>query len=256
MTFALRARLLAQCFMCVGLLSLCFARDARALAVPELRSHVNDLAGLLNGTERQALEFKLMSHEQSSGQQFVLLIVPSLEDEVLEDFSIKVVEKWKLGQKKTDNGLLVLIARDEHKARVEVGYGLEGDITDAFSSALIREVIAPAFRQGAYGAGLDRAFDMLIAKAGGKAVDMPQQQAQRGRKGSAPFPWFILGIALFMLISRFFPGNRSRRRGSNFIWFGGLGGGGGGGGWGSGGGGGWGGGGGGGFGGGGASGDW
>jgi uncharacterized protein len=230
-----------------------WSSTAAALEVPALRARVNDLAGLLAPDQAHALEAKLASHEEASGQQFVLLAVPSLEGDPIEDFSIRAVEKWKLGQKKVDDGLLMLVARDDRKLRIEVGYGLEGEIPDAFASAVIREVLTPAFKRGAYAEGIDQAFDLLIAKGRGIAVTPPKRRARES--ASDVFPFFVLGLVLLTALSKFLPGNR-RRRGRHLGWYGGFGGGGfGGGGFGGGGGGGFGGGGGG-FGGGGASGNW
>ena len=234
------------------------AGTACALEVPALTGHVNDLAGLLTPDEQQALESKLSTHEEATKQQFALLIIPSLEGEVIEDFSIRVVEKTKLGQKKIDDGLLMLVAVDDHKLRIEVGYGLEGEVPDAFASAVIREVLQPAFRQQAYAAGINKAFDLLLAKGNGIAVVVPKRQVRH--HASEGFPFLLLVIIAFIVLSKL---SRGRHGGgalgfiSGFL-LGGGGRGGGGGGWGGGGGGGggWGGGGGGGFGGGGASGDW
>src|SRR5262245_10271229 len=108
------------------------ALPARALDVPPLGARVNDAAQLLSASERAALEAKLAAYEAQSGQQFVLVTVPSLEGDPIEDFSIRVAEKWKIGQRGKDDGLIVVVARDDRKMRIEVGYGLEGDVTDVF----------------------------------------------------------------------------------------------------------------------------
>jgi len=227
---------------------------ALALDVPPLRGHVNDLAGLLSAGERQALEAKLTSHEEATGQQLALLTIKSLEGQALETYAIDVAEKWKLGRKKQDDGLIMLIAVDDRKMRIEVGYGLEGDIPDAFASSLIREVMQPAFRGGQFGAGIDRSFDLLMARARGEAVPAPQPKpkpkARRVTGLSAVVPLIVFGLFFLNLV---FGLGRGRRHGP--VFFGGGGGGFGGGGFGGGGGGGFSGGGGG-FGGGGASGDW
>jgi uncharacterized protein len=225
---------------------------AWALEVPQLRARVNDLANVLAPDQARALELKLETHEQATGQQFVLLTVPSLEGDPIEDFSIRVVEQWKLGQKKVDDGLLMIVAPNDRKLRIEVGYGLEGQVPDAFAAAVIREVLTPAFRRGAYAEGIDQAFDLLIAKGRGIAVAPPKRKPRES--ASDVFPFVVLGFVLLIALSKFLPGNR-RRRGRHFGWYGGgfggfgggFGGGGGGGGFGGGGGG---------FGGGGASGNW
>ncbi len=248
---------------CVALAVAFAAVGARALDVPELSARVNDYAGLLDPAHQTALESKLATYEQATGHQFALLTVPSLEGDPIEDFSIRVVEKWKLGAKGRDDGLLMIVAPNDRKVRIEVGYGLEGEITDAFSAGVIREVLAPAFRAGRYDDGIDRAFDLLMAKGRGIAVGLPRQPASE--RFASVFPLLVFGfVGILILISIFRggggPGMRRRRGGFVFLpgGFGGRGGGFGGGfgGGGFGGGGGGFGGGGGGFGGGGASGDW
>ncbi|MEO6599692.1 MAG: TPM domain-containing protein, partial [Polyangiaceae bacterium] len=104
---------------------------AFALDVPPLVAHVNDTAGMLSEGERAQLEAQLTEYEHKTGRQFALLTIPTLDGDALESFSIRVVEAWKLGQKGKDSGLLLLVVQKEHKLRIEVGYGLEGTVTDA-----------------------------------------------------------------------------------------------------------------------------
>jgi uncharacterized protein len=206
-----------------------------------LQAQVNDLAGMLDPAQAQALESKLASYERATGHQFALLIVPTLDGEVIEDFAVRAFESWKLGDKKRDDGLLLVVARDDRKLRIEVGYGLEGELTDIFCAQVIRDVIAPAFREGRPGDGLDRAFDLLMAKAQGIAVGVPKPRARGGSSVSAGFVIFV--VIMLLIFSRFGGGGgggRRRRGGLLFLpgSFGGGGGwGGGGGGWGGGGGG-------------------
>jgi uncharacterized protein len=241
-----------------------FARD-----VPTLRGHVNDTADMLSQTAEQQLEQRLSDYEQRTQHQFALLTVDSLEGDALEDFSLRVVEAWKLGQKGKDDGLLLLIVKGDRKLRIEVGYGLEGDVTDAFSSQVIRNVLTPALRAGNAEQGIEKAFDALMHKAAGEAV--PESAVapppRRSGKSSGVALFGLLFFLLPFLLPLFLRG-RGRRTGFLIGGLGGWGGGGwggggwggGGGGWGGGGGGGggggWGGGGGGGFGGGGSSGSW
>ena len=219
---------------------------------------MNDLAGLLSAGERAALEAKLEAYERESGQQFVLLTVPSLEGDPLEDFSIRVAERWKVGRKGKDDGLILIVAAQDRKMRIEVGYGLEGDLPDAFAAQVIRNTLTPAFRAQAFAQGINAAFDQLIARASGKPPPEPERREERRpvvRKSSRFAP--ILFAVLLLLFLGGGGGGRRRRRGiSPIFMLGGLGGGSRGGFGGGGGGGGFGGGGGGGFGGGGASGSW
>jgi uncharacterized protein len=264
----LRALLAALALLVVSL-------PALAREVPNLVARVNDQAGLLSSEQATALEARLASYEQKTGHQFVVLTIDSLEGDPLEDFSIRTVEKWKLGRKKVDDGLLLLVVKRERKVRIEVGYGLEGSIPDAVSSRVIRRVITPAFRSGDYVGGIERALNALMQADTGETPPPAPPEAGRG-PGRAPWYFLLLLFLPFgfiVLWRRFFGGGGPRGGGYGGGRYGGYGalgglgglGGGGFGGGGFGGGGGWGGGGGGGggfsgggggFGGGGASGSW
>ena len=255
----LQARPLLWLLRAACVLLLVFPRAAFALDVPALTGHVNDTAGMLSDGERAGLEQQLSEYERKTGRQFALLTIDSLQGDALESFSIRVVEAWKLGQKGKDSGLLLLVVKADHKLRVEVGYGLEGTVTDAFSSRVIRNVLVPAMRAGQVAAGLGQAFDLLMRQAAGEDPPAPEGAADQepAERSSNPFGWLVL---LLFLSPVLIPILLSSRRGGGGRWGGGggFGGGGfGGGGWGGGGGGGGGfSGGGGGFGGGGSSGSW
>jgi uncharacterized protein len=247
-------------------LGLCFSLGsglALATDVPPLRAHVNDYAQLLSADRAAALEARLADYEQRTKHQFALLSVASLSGDTLEGFSMRVAERWKLGHKGKDDGLILLVVPSEHKMRIEVGYGLEGVIPDAIAARVIREVLAPAFRRGDFAGGVDAAFGALMHAAGGEgpgagpSAAAPKQQPET--------LWGLLAPLLFPLLFFILIGMSSRGRGGGFwtaLALGSMmrGGGGfgdrGGGGFGGGGGGGFGGGGGGSFGGGGASGGW
>jgi uncharacterized protein len=196
------------------------AASAAALEVPPPPAQwVTDRAGILGGTEADLLNAKLRDFEQSSGAQFIIYTFPSLEGESVEDFTIRCVERWKVGQKKYDNGLVLFVFKEERTVRVEVGYGLEGTITDAFSSRVIREQVAPHFQQNDYAGGLNAAADAIIQKirTGEEPVPPLQQQqpgASRGQqqtRGDIPFPLVIL--ILFMVFFVIVPMlTRGRRR--------------------------------------------
>jgi uncharacterized protein len=220
--------------------SVALARD-----VPPLTGHVNDTAHLLSAEADQRLEQKLTAYEAKTGQQFTLLTVDTLDGDALEDFSIRALDTWKLGKKGKDDGLILLIVPNDHLLRIEVGYGLEGELTDVFTSRVNRNVLTPAMRQGQPEAGVNQAFDLLMRQASGQAVDSkelaPPPQKDQGR----PSPLGILAL-LFLLLPFVIPlllargalgAGRGIGRGG---WGGGYGGwGGGGGGWTGGGGGGW-----------------
>jgi uncharacterized protein len=242
-----------------------------AFQVPPWQGPVNDYAHLLTPEQSQALEQKLRAHEASKQQRFALLTVPSLQGLPIDTFGIKVAENWKLGSQKGDEGLILIIAPTERKSRIEVGYGLEGQIPDAIASRVLREVLTPAFQQQQYAEGINASFDSLIRAGGGTPVQVQPQTQPRSARRTRPsgalalLAPLILPLILFLLFSGGGRGGGRRRRGGFFVGpfiGGGFGGGGGGGGsWGGFGGGGGGGGddyrgGGGGFGGGGASGSW
>ncbi len=125
-----------------------------SLEIPALQDPVNDVAGILSAQEKAEIESFLLNNEKISQLQIAVLIIKSLENEVLEDYSIKVAESWKLGSKEKDSGALLLISIDDKKLRIEVGYGLEENLTDAVCSRIIKNVIAPEFKKSDYGSGI------------------------------------------------------------------------------------------------------
>ena len=214
------------------------------------------------------MEDKLAERERATGAQMVIAIFPSLEGESLEDVSIRIAERWKVGHKGVDNGVILLAFLTDRKLRIEVGYGLEPVITDAVSAGIIRDTIAPRFREQRYAAGLDAAVDEVFARIRGEPMPDHARGGAAARKGLNPATLLLLVVifgvfgmaALSAMRSSVRRGYTVDRRGwrSTYppvIWGGGGGWGSGGGGWGGGGGGGFSGGGGS-FGGGGASGDW
>jgi len=138
-------------------------------AVPELWGiRVHDDAHALKQETVDQVEKELKTYEDSTSNQVALLIVQSLEGEVLEEYTLKVAEKWKLGTKNKDNGVLLLIAVDDHKMRIEVGQGLEGVLTDAESNRIIRNEIAPEFRRGDYDAGVRAGINGIVKAIAGE----------------------------------------------------------------------------------------
>jgi len=158
-------------FGCVLSLLLCLALVARAdVPVPALSARVTDLTGTLSDSQRSALEGELQSIEARSTSQIAVLMVPTTKPEAIEQYSIRVVEAWKLGQKSKDNGVLVLVAKDDHKVRIEVGYGLEGSIPDAFARQVIDGLITPRFKAGDYAGALTAGVRQLAFLIEGRAA--------------------------------------------------------------------------------------
>ncbi len=143
------------------------ANSVFALDVPFLSGRVMDEANVLSSESKLSIENKLKEHEKATSNQVVVLIIPSLEGEVLEEYSLKVASTWKLGQKGKDNGVLLLIAKNDRKLRIEVGYGLEGSLTDALSSRIIRNEITPSFKQGNFSLGVEQGVDAILSAIAG-----------------------------------------------------------------------------------------
>lgn len=133
-----------------------------ALDVPPLTGRVVDLAHVLPAQDTQQLSDQLKVHEENTGNQVAVLILPSLEGEPLEEFSHRVATTWKLGRKGTDNGVLLLVALKERKLRIEVGYGLEGTLTDLRSARIIRQEIVPRFKAGNIPEGVRAGTDAIL----------------------------------------------------------------------------------------------
>jgi len=156
---------------------------------------VNDYAGLMSENEKQALEAKLVQFEKDSSNEVTVATIPSLEDDTIENFAVKLFEDWKIGKAKNDNGVLLLVARDDRKMRIEVGYGLEGALTDAQSWYIIDDIMKPAFREENYYAGIDQAVDKIIAAAQGEYLPEVQPREDSG------FSWeFIFWFGMFILM--------------------------------------------------------
>jgi uncharacterized protein len=165
---------------------------------PVLARHVTDLSGTLQASEQAELEQALVALEQRKGSQVAILLVPSTGDLPIEQYALQVAEKTKLGRVKVDDGLLLLVAKDDHKARIEVGYGLEGVVTDAISSRVIREYLAPKFRQGDYAGGLRDATTVLVKLVDGEPLPAPMAaEPSRGDGAGSSLPFAVM-VGLFI----------------------------------------------------------
>jgi len=182
--------------------------QATALNVPKLQGYVNDYAHMISGSARAKLEEELKSFEQSDSTQLVILTIPSLEGEPPEDFGIRVVEAWKLGQARKDNGILLLVSRDDRKMRIEVGRGLEGRLTDLMAGRIIDLVIKPWFKRGDFDGGFAAGIASLIDATRGEF----KSEGEDSRKGNQPFhsSWLFLFVILILF---FFFISSARKRG-------------------------------------------
>jgi len=166
--------------------------------IPPLTRRVEDHASALTSNERDILEQELSAYERRTGHQFALLTVKTLDGTTIEDLAIRVTEQWRLGDKKRDDGLLVVLALTERRVRIEVGYGLEGVVTDAVSRQVIDNEMRPAFKRGAYSEGLKAGFDSLMAIAQGESSGpaVVQKTASEGRRGWITPAIFIIALLL------------------------------------------------------------
>jgi len=153
------SRILAAAFLLLVLAAAVATADLRIPPAPNRR--ISDYAGALTQTERDRLEQQLFERERGSGNQVVVAIFRSLDGESLEDFSIRLAQAWRIGRKDLDNGVIFLVFLDDRKMRIEVGYGLEPTLTDAVSSSILRDVVAPRFREGKIAAGIGAGLDAI-----------------------------------------------------------------------------------------------
>jgi len=175
---------------------------ARALDVPPLEGRVNDQAGILSPATEQRLERALRELEQSDSTQIAVLTLPSLQGDSLEDFSIRVAEQWKIGHKGKDNGVIFLVSEKDRKVRIEVGYGLEGVLTDAKSSRIIRNEVVPYFRQGDYDRGIHAGLRSILGVIGGEGQPEAAGARVPVRAKSTASGLLMLLILFFLLFSR------------------------------------------------------
>jgi uncharacterized protein len=149
--------------------------------IPALEARVTDLTGTLTAEQQAALEDKLRVFEARKGSQLAVLIVPTSEPEAIEQYSIRVVDAWKLGREGPDDGALLLVAKNDRNMRIEVGYGLEGALPDAVARRIIAETITPLFKQGDYFGGINAGLDQMIRIIDGEPLPAPDQRWQTDR---------------------------------------------------------------------------
>ena len=194
-----------------------WASPAFALEVPKHSGPVVDLAGVLSRAEQNQIASSLVQFKRTYGPQLQVLVIPELQDETIESFSIKVVDQWQLGDKDKDDGVLLLVATADRKVRIEVGQGLEGDLPDALAGRIIQNGIIPFFKQGQVGAGIFTGLSLIAESVGGKLENVPTPRLQRQHRGKQSNSGFVLFLLLFLIGPRLFGGRRRRGMGGALL---------------------------------------
>ena len=196
----LQVALLCAAWLSAALLAVpAWAQDP--LPVPALSGRVVDSAGVLGTAQREALEAKLAAFEAQAGPQIVLLLVASTQPEDISSYAQRVADAWKIGRREVGDGLLVLVARDDRRVRIEVAKALEGAIPDLAARQIIDRDISPAFKKGDYAGGLNAAVDSLMARVRGEGLPAPKARAtSKAPFGALGFDWQELGIFFFIAV--------------------------------------------------------
>jgi uncharacterized protein len=201
-TFVRRAATLPRRAWLLAVLAFAAGPLAAQQPVPRLTGRVVDLTATLSSAERAALEQKLAALEQRKGSQIAVLIARTTAPEAIEQYSLRVAEAWQIGRGKTDDGIVVVVAKDDRKARIEVGYGLEGAVPDALAKRIVADRMAPRFAAGDFAGGLNDGVDALIALIDRERLPppnaAPQRTSDRGDGNGSGGPQSFIGL-LFIL---------------------------------------------------------
>ncbi len=179
-----------------GLLLLASALAAADVAVPPLTARVTDLTGTLSGGAVARIEAKLADFEAKKGAQIAVLIVPTTAPEEIEQFGIRVEDAWKLGRKGIDDGVYLIVAKNDRRVRIEVAYGLEGALPDAIANRIIAETITPHFRLGDYDGGVEAGVNQIIAVVNGEPLPQPDRKWERHGSGMGNMLPLLLMVVL------------------------------------------------------------
>ncbi|EJN13669.1 beta-propeller domain-containing protein, methanol dehydrogenase [Bradyrhizobium sp. YR681] len=195
-------------------LLLAFAFPASAdVAVPQLTGRVVDQTGTLSSGDIAALSQKLRDFETRKGSQIAVLIVPTTQPETIEQFSIRVADAWKIGRKKVDDGAILVVAKNDRHLRIEVGYGLEGALTDVTSRRIIDEIVTPKFRTGDFAGGISDGVDRMIRVIDGEPLPVPSPTVNFGNLDDIA-PLFIVTLFASIGVGGFFRAMLGRLVGS------------------------------------------
>ena len=172
--------------------------DPNEIPVPRLTAHVIDQTGTLTPAQRDALDAKLADFDRTHGSQVVVLMVPSTGEESIFDFATRVTDEWKLGRKGVDDGVLLVVAKAQHKIRIHTGRGVQGTLTDALSNRIISEVIAPRFRNGDFAGGIDAGVDAIVKAIEGENLPLAEAHRTAPKVGGDNF--FFLAVFLVPIV--------------------------------------------------------
>jgi uncharacterized protein len=170
------------------------------VAVPPLKAHVTDLTGTLSSPQIQTLESRLSDFERGKGSQIAVLILPTTEPETIEQYSIRVAEAWKIGRARVDDGVILIVAKNDRKLRVEVGRGLEGAIPDAVAKRVVSDVITPHFRSGNFYGGVVAGTDALMKLIEGEPLPAPAPQGGSERSGEGYAELLVIFLVVFVVL--------------------------------------------------------
>lgn len=216
--------LFSAIMVCLIIFSATGAVAADVQTIPALTSSVTDTTNTLSATEQQALAQKLSTFAQEKGSQIAVLIVPTTQPEDIAQYSLRVAEAWKIGREKEDDGVIILLAKNDRKMRIEVGYGLEGAIPDAIAKRVVSDVMAPSFRQGDFAGGLNAAVDQLMALITGEALPAPPKKQAGASSFFDYLPMLMFGaifsgMVLQGLFGKFFGSALNGGALGMLVWF-------------------------------------
>ena len=209
-------RLVIAALLAGGITAAAALGAARAeVPVPVLNARVTDLTGTLSAQQRGELESRIAAYESRRGSQIAVLLLPTTKPEEIEQYSIRVAEAWKIGRKGVDDGLILVVAKDDRTLRIEVGYGLEGIIPDSLAKRVIDERIVPRFREGDFYGGVRDGVDQLIRLAEGEKLPPPEQGGLHERlPPQNVFNYLVPGIILCAILGSLFKAALGRLPGS------------------------------------------
>ncbi len=194
-------RIILTALVCLATIGIAFAAELQP--IPALHARVTDLTGTLDAAQTQTLESELAALEKRKGAQVAVLIVPTTQPEDIAQYSIRVFDQWKLGRKGIDDGVLLIVAKQDHRVRIEVARGLEGAIPDAAAARIIREYIAPKFRQADFYGGIHDATAAITKLVNGEPLPAPLEGERRKHRQS-PFGSIIPIVFVMLWLRAFF----------------------------------------------------